>query len=64
MLIVARGVLILTAIAAAIYLICCVVLFAMQRSMIYQPQRHRSGPRLSPNSGAAVLKFALLIGPE
>jgi pimeloyl-ACP methyl ester carboxylesterase len=44
MLIVARGALFLTAIAAGMYLTCCVVLFAMQRSMIYQPQRSFSQP--------------------
>jgi pimeloyl-ACP methyl ester carboxylesterase len=37
--VVARGILILTAIAAVMYAGCCAVLFAMQRSMIYYPQR-------------------------
>jgi pimeloyl-ACP methyl ester carboxylesterase len=39
---VTRSILILAAIAAVMYVGCCVALFAMQRSMIYSPQRRFS----------------------
>jgi uncharacterized protein len=59
MLAIARGILIFTAIAALMYVVACAALFAMQRSLIYYPQRNFSGRAdttfVLPVDGARVL---------